>query len=1171
MMTVAVNWTSDQQKAIDARKGTLLVSAAAGSGKTAVLVERVIRRICDSENPCDVENLLIVTFTNAAAAQMKEKIHAAIGKKIAENPDDKRLRRQQLMLPCASICTIDSFCIGLVRENFHALGISPDFALLDESKLAVLRSQAVNTVVENMHKEHSESFLTLSELISDKRDDSKLIDAILKLYNLSMAYPFPENWLDSLADAFKNPVTADESIWGKIIVSYANQLLETCVADTEHCITLLAEEPKLEAKYRPTFEADRQLFEQLLNELYTCTWNGKTEKYRKVAFPKMGSAPRGYESSCKEICQSTRKAYKARTGSLSKLFCITEEEHAADSAMLSPVVAELVSAVKKFSEEFSRLKDQENGADFSDTLHLALKLLVEPTENGYIRTPLALGLSENYSEILVDEYQDVNKAQDMIFSALSRNENNLFMVGDVKQSIYRFRQAMPEIFLARRDGMDEYETEKENYPAKVTLGKNFRSRRGVTEIVNFIFSSLMSRDAGGLDYDKNEFLEAAASYPDTKGADTEICLIEAEKDDFLTAQAKYVADYIEKAVAEGMTFTDGGSQRTACYGDFCILLRSVKKSSREFIDEFAARGIPFSCETGDGFLEAPEIMFMISLLKIIDNPVDDIPLTAVMLSPVFGFTPDDLAVMRSENRKGSFWQCVIKSAENGDKKASDFINRTKDMRRIASTVSASELIRRLIEETGYGAIAGAMKDSAKRKANLSCLIDLANRYEGTGKKGVSGFIRFIDSIVRSGGDITGSTNADEGNSVKIMTIHKSKGLEFPVCFIGACEKKYSDLSLKEDLMIANESGIGIKTVCGCAKYDTLARIAAKIETKKAEHSEELRVLYVALTRPKEKLVILSSAPDWNKELSKISANIRKDRLIDPFTVINFSSYSDCILSSLIRHPDAHALRNAAGISPGVALPCETPLKTKIIKASSEEAPLVAETMTPESDEETVNEIAKRLSYEYPYAHLDGIVSKRIASKLDSSEIGGEYFASRKPAFTSKNKLTPAQRGTATHRFMQYADYAKAGDDIAAELERLVDGGMLTAAEADVVDKKAVSEFFRSELAKHMLVAEKIYKEYAFTASIPLEEMEPGIKSDGEVIIIEGVADCAFVENGELVIIDFKTDKVSSGAELAEKYKEQLGVYRRCLGEVIGLPVKQTLIYSFKLGETVEIQ
>lgn len=1166
-----MKWTADQQKAIEARKGTLLVSAAAGSGKTAVLVERVIQRICDAENPCDVENLLIVTFTNAAAAQMKEKIHAAIGKKIAENPGDKRLRRQQLMLPCASICTIDSFCIGLVRENFHALGISPDFALLDEGKLSILRSQAVNTVVDKMHEEHSDSFLTLSELISDKKDDSKLVDAILKLYNLSMAYPFPEKWLDSLAEAFENPVSAEESIWGKTIVAHAKQLLFTCISDADHCIELLAEEPELEAKYRPTFETDKQLFEQLLEILLSCGWDEKIEKYTKIPFAKIANAPRGYESSVKEICKSTRNAYKTRVGSLSKLFCITEKEHNADSALLSPVIAELVGAVKKFSEEFSRLKEQENGADFSDTLHLALKLLVEPADSGYAKTPLAINLSENYSEILVDEYQDVNKAQDMIFSALSKDENNLFMVGDVKQSIYRFRQAMPEIFLARRDDMDEYDAEKENYPAKVTLGKNFRSRSGVTEIVNFIFSSLMSRNAGGLDYDKNEFLEAAASYPEIGGADTEVCLIEAEKDDFLTAQAKYAADYIEKAIAKGMTFTDGGVQREARYGDFCILLRSVKKCAREFVEEFAARGIPYSCETGGSFLEAPEIMFMISLLKIIDNPVDDIPLTTVLLSPVFGFTPDDLAVMRTANRKGSFYQCLVKSAENGNEKSIAFLEKIKSVRRIASTVSSGELVRRLIEETGYGAIVHAMKDSEKRRANLNYLIDLANKYESTGKKGVSGFIRYIDSIVKSGGDIAGEVKADEGNTVKIMTIHKSKGLEFPVCFIGACEKKYSDLSLKEDLMIAPESGIGIKTVCGSAKYDTLARIAAKLEIKKAEHSEELRVLYVALTRPKEKLVILSSAPDWNKELSKIAANIRREQLIDPFTVINFTSYSECILSALIRHPDAHSLRNAAGISASVALPCNARLKTQIIPAGKDCAEAPALIQSPEPDEETVAEIRRRLSYVYPRAQLEGIVAKRIASKLDSSEIGGEYFASRKPAFASKDRLTPAQRGTATHRFMQYADYEKAGKDVAGELERLVEQGMLTSAEADVVDEKAIAKFFESGLAKRMLASEKVYKEYAFTAAIPLEEMEPDIKSEGEVIIIEGVADCAFIENGELVIIDFKTDRVQSGAELAEKYRDQLAVYRRCLGEVIGLPVKQTLIYSFKLGETVEIQ
>ena len=1168
---MAIDWTPDQQKAIEARKGTLLVSAAAGSGKTAVLVERVIRRICDSQNPCDVENLLIVTFTNAAAAQMKEKIHAAIGKKIAENPDDKRLRRQQLMLPCASICTIDSFCIGLVRENFHTLGISPDFALLDEGKLSVLRSQAVNTVVDSLHEEHSESFMTLSELISDKKDDSKLIDAILKLYNLSMAYPFPEKWLDSLASAFGNPVSAEESVWGKTIKSYAEQLLNTCIADTEHCISLLAEEPELEAKYRPTFEEDKQLFEQLLDVLQNCGWDERVEKYAKIPFVKIANAPRGYESSVKEICKSTRASYKSRAAKLSGLFCITEEDHAADSALLTPVIAELVGAVKKFSAEFSRLKEQENGADFSDTLHLALKLLVEPTENGYVRSPLALGLAENYSEILVDEYQDVNKAQDMIFSALSKDENNLFMVGDVKQSIYRFRQAMPEIFLARRDGMEEYDENEENYPAKVTLGKNFRSRKGVTETVNFIFSSLMSRDAGGLDYDKNEFLEASADYPPGSDADTEVCLIETAKDDFLSAQARYAADYIEKAIAEGMKFTDGKTQREARYGDFCILLRSVKKCAREFVEELAARGIPYSCESGNSFLEAPEIMFMISLLKIIDNPVDDIPLATVLLSPVFGFTPDDLALMRAANRKGSFYQCIVNSAENGNEKSAMFLEKIKSVRRIASTVSSGELIRRLIEETGYGAIVHAMKDSSKRRANLNYLIDLANKYENTGKKGVSGFIRYVDSVVKSGGDIAGETKADEGNTVKIMTIHKSKGLEFPVCFIGACEKKYSDLSLKEDLMIAPENGIGIKTVCGSAKYDTLARIAAKLEIKKAEHSEELRVLYVALTRPKEKLIILASSADWNKELSKISANIRKERLIDPLTVIDFTSYSDCILSSLIRHPDAHSLRNAAGISASVSLSCDERLKTSVIPASKQEIQAVTISEPPDADEETVSEIRRRLSYVYPHNHLNGIIAKRIASKLDSVEISGEYFASRKPAFASKNRLTPAQRGTATHRFMQYADYEKASTDVAGELEKLVAQGMLTQTEAEVVDQKAISAFFAGELAERILKAEKVYKEYAFTAAIPLEEMEPDIKTENEVIIIEGVADCAFVENGELVVIDFKTDRVNDAAELAEKYREQLSVYRRCLAEVIGLPVKETLIYSFRLGETVEIQ
>ncbi len=1166
------SWTPEQQKAIEARDGTLLVSAAAGSGKTAVLVERVIERICDSENPCGVENLLIVTFTNAAASQMKEKIHAAISKKIALNPADKSLRRQQLMLPCANICTIDSFCIGLVRENFHSLGIAPDFSLLDEGKLAVLRSRAVSAVVDSLYENPTESFLALTELISDTRDDQKLINAITKLYLLSRAYPFPEIWLKSLADEFNNPSSAAESPWGRVIINHAIQLVCSCIADARHCLSLLSQEPELEEKYRPTFADDIRELEILLDALSNDTWDGISEAFGKIGFSRIANAPKGYAGAAKDICKDSRAAYKKRVTDFAKNFSISEEEHRADIEHLAPIIGELINAVVKFSEEFTRLKTEENGADFSDTLHLALKLLVEPAQGGYVKTPLALSLSENYAEILVDEYQDVNEAQDMIFSALSKDESNLFMVGDVKQSIYRFRQAMPEIFLARRDGLKEYA--EGNYPAKITLGKNFRSRSGVTQTVNFIFSALMSRDAGGLEYDENEFLEAAAVYPPKKDADVEVCLIETDKENSLTAQAKYVANYIEKAVSQEMMFTDGGEERKAKYKDFCILLRSVKGSAKAFVDELAAREIPFSCETDEDILASPEIMFMVSLLKIIDNPVDDIPLTAAMLSPVFGFTPDDLALMRASHRKGSIYSCLVHSAENGNLKSAAFLEKLREMRRVASAVSAGELVRRLIEETGYGAIVGAMKDSAKRRANLNSFVDLANKYEALGQKGVSGFIRFVDGVSKSGSAMkSGKADSDAADSVKIMTIHKSKGLEFPVCFLAACEKKYSNLSLRDDLLIAPESGIGIKNTIGMAKVDTLPRIAASVEIKKAEHSEELRVLYVALTRPKEKLVMLASSEDWGRELAKYSANIREEKLIDPFTVIGFSSYGECILSALLRHPDAHSLRNAAGIDSSVVLPCDVSLKTKIVSGEVEDFSAQAQGKAAEPNFEITEEIRRRLEYVYPFSELNGIVAKRIASKLDAEEIGGEYFASRKPAFAGKDNLTPAQRGTATHRFMQFADYEKAGENVEKELSRLVEQGMLTETESKVVDRAAIKEFFESPLAKRILYAEKVYKEYAFTVCVPLGEMEPDVSAENarnEVIVIEGVVDCAFVENGELVIVDFKTDKASNGEELAEKYREQLAIYRRCLAEVLGLPVKQTIIYSFRLGECIEI-
>ncbi len=1166
-----MEWTPDQQKAIDGRKGTLLVSAAAGSGKTAVLVERVIRRICDSECPCGVENLLIVTFTKAAAAQMKEKIEAAISKKIAENPADKRLRRQQLMLPCANICTIDSFCINLVRENFHALGIAPDFGMLDESKLDILRAQAVNSVVGELYANPTENFMRLTKLISDNRDDSKLVNAILKLHSLSQAYPFPELWLRSLASEFEAPGAIEESPWGRILLSHMAGAVENCIGGIDHCLALLKHEPELAVKYSETFSCEKEMLSRFLGFIRSETWDKIAEEYGKIVFGRMPAAPRGYVSEVKDICKNIREAYKKEIAEIGKFLCISSQEHQSDIEALSPVVSELIEAVIAFADEFDRLKLAENGADFSDTLHMALRLLVEPSENGYVKTPLATALSDNYAEILVDEYQDVNLAQDMIFSALSKDENNLFMVGDVKQSIYRFRQAMPEIFLSRRDRMEEYENG--NYPAKVTLGKNFRSREGVTEIVNFIFEAVMSREAGGLDYDKNERLEAAASYPETVGADAEFILFETEKDDFSKIQARYVADYIEKAVSGGMKLADGEGFRPAEHKDFCILVRSVKLSSRAFVDELNSRGIPVNCEAGGGFLSSPEIMFLTSLLKVIDNPVNDIPLTAVMLSPVFGFTPDDLAVMRAEHKKGSVYSCVVFAAENGNEKASEFIGRLREMRRIAATVRVGELVRRLIEETGYAAAVCAMKNSSSRRANLNLFCDLANKFEANGRRGVSGFVGYIDNIMKSGGDITaGSSKSEAADAVKIMTIHKSKGLEFPVCFVAACEKTYGDFFNREDLIIASESGIGIKNNTGFAKYDTIPRLAAKIETLKAEHSEELRVLYVALTRAKEKLIMLSSCTDSSKTLTAAASNLRENKGIDPFSVIRFSSYGECILTALLRHPDANIFRTQAGVSQRFNLPCSAMLRAEIIKEYAGEE-IVRETVEAMPDADMLSEIKERLRYEYPFGALNGVVAKQIASNLDVGEVRSEYFASRRPAFMSKDKLTPAQRGTATHRFMQFADYAAASEDSAAELKRLTDDGMLTEAEANAVDIKAISAFFSTPLARRILCAEKVFKEYEFTFGLPVREIYPEVPervAGGEKIIIEGVADCAFIENGELIIVDYKTDRVTSAQELKELYSGQLGIYRRCLEQVIGLPVRQTLIYSFRLGETIEV-
>lgn len=1170
MRRMAINWNEGQRHAIEGRDGTMLVSAAAGSGKTAVLVERVIQRLCDEKNPCSIDELLIVTFTRAAAAQMKEKISEALAKKIAENPDNTELKKCRFMMPYANIGTIDSFCINLVRNNFHRLDISPDFGILDNSKISILEETAVMSVIERYHTEKSEEFRYLNELINDNKDDKIIKNLIKDIRRMSRAYEFPDEWLESLYKDYQQDTPVFETSWGKILIQEASDYIDDTLKKIDYCLEEIKKEPVVFDKYYTVFEEDKGFFEKVKTSLLYENWDRIYETALNCEFKK-GIRISKYESRLLDYCKLVR-SYSLKEKSLLshfKNFSITEEEFNETRRILAPAIKTLVEAVRDYDSELRRLKDEENAYSFDDTLHFALDLLIEKKGDETVRTEFAKQISENYKEILVDEYQDVSKAQDSIFSALSKNNTNRFMVGDVKQSIYSFRQAMPDVFINLRKGMTPYDGI--HYPAREALSSNYRSRKGVTEAVNFVFSQLMSEGAGGVEYDKNEALNPEAKFPESDTPDFNAVLFETDKG--VIPQAEYIASYITNAVENGMNITDkSGNFRGATYGDFCILYRSGK-CCKTFTDVLEKAGIPYSADNEDAFLSSPEISFIISLLKVIDNPINDIPLTAVLMSPVYGFTPDEMAQLRIDSRRGNIYTCLVRSAKNGNEKASGFFKEIEKLRRVAITLTAGEFTSRIIDETGYRAIVSAMKGGEERLANLNAFIHLAGKYEQTGIKGISAFLRYLDKL-GDNDEKSKSRKSDASDSVKLMTIHKSKGLEFPVVFLVNCEKNYNNQDLKENIIISKDCGIGLKLRVDNIRYDTLQHIAAKAAKSAEIASEELRILYVAMTRPKEKLIVLASAKDWSKKLSSYSANSVKGENPTPATVIKINNYAELLLTAFLKHPDAHLLRERAGIETTLHDECEGRAAFEIINpVDAEETQVTEITEEYTYDPEMLDEIKSRLSYEYPFRELNGVAGKQIASKLETEKVNKKFYASSKPAYRSKTGLTAAQKGIATHRFMQYSDYARAKQNVEAELERLVENQLLTQQEADSVDADAIKKFFSSDIADRMIKAQRIYKEYSFTSSLPVWELYPDTdknKTKNEVIIIEGVVDCAFEEDGKLIILDFKTDKAKNSEELKENYGGQLGTYKKCMARVSGKEVSETIIYSFHLGKEIKL-
>ena len=1175
-------WTKEQAMAINARRGSILVGAAAGSGKTAVLTRRVIERLTDKENPSGADRLLIVTFTKAAASEMKARISKAIEEEIKKDPTNERLVIQQMLLPSAKICTIDSFCGSLVRDHFEELDLSPDFQIADEGELELLSQNALALTLEELYQKGEKSFLDLVELLFKGRDDSFLSEMILELYRQSVSYPFPERWLSEISADYEKCGKIEEGRFGKIILDYAAEAVDYCRDIVSSTKMMISGDKELEKAFLKAAEADGAQLEFLREKLNEGKWDEVRRAAENFEFVRRGSVSKEMKSDPDVLflteSRDRLKAVVQKT--LVPLFCSSEAEFEDDMTFFAPMTKSLCSAVTLYSKHFSELKKEKQLADFNDIAHYALSLLVRETENGWERTELANELRENFDEILIDEYQDTNKAQDMLFTAVSKD--NLFRVGDVKQSIYRFRQAMPEIFIKLKNELPIYESEKDNYPSKIILKNNFRSRKSVTGAVNFVFSQVMSEKTGGVDYGDEEKLTFSAFYDEKKDECAELHILETneldtEEQSAVEYRAEYTAALVEKLVKEGFSVKGGdGKERPVKYKDICILMRSMSAGRGEcYAAALKGRKIPCFTQLDADFFSSPEISLMLNLLRVIDNPKQDIALLSVMMSAIFGFTADECAVLRTNQRNGNIYSCLLFAAEGGDEKSKAFLQKIEDFRRVAVCMNVSDFIRSVYDETGIDAVVRCQKGSGAKKENLMLLLDYADIYEKAGYSSLSGFVRFVDRLERSKGDLPGAVGVSaDADVVKIMTIHKSKGLEFPVCIIADCASLFNRRDEIKNAIVSPKAGLGLirRDEATLAQYPTVCHKAVKQSLREDTVSEEMRVLYVAMTRAKEKLIMVGAVKNAEKAALKGAGNINAGRKrITPFASSLAGSYFDWLLTAFLRHPDLKELRESAGIGEKIVLPADFGMKLVIKRGYEKETPVFEKAPEAKVNEELLKTLQKRFSEKYEYEELSYVVSKRAASEVDKNFVDREYFASSRPAFLS-GKLTGAQRGIATHSFMQFADYKNAKRNLEGEIEAVFSRGLITEKEKDAINRKAVAAFFESGLCERILKSSLVMREKKFTINVPISEVYPELsRFSDEYVMIQGIADCAFLEGNELVVLDYKTDYLETEEEFSKKYFGQVKTYKKALELCTGYKVKEALLYSFHLSKQIKIE
>ncbi len=1166
-----MKFTAEQEQAITSRNENLLVSAAAGSGKTAVLVERIIRRILDDEKPIDIDRLLIMTFTKAAAEQMKEKILKAIEDKRSLDPTNRTLIRQATLVHNAKITTIHGFCLDVIKNHFQEIDLDPGFRVADEGECKLLKIDTVAGVIERAYEEGSDDFINLVECMSTGKNDRLLEEVLLKMYEFSMSDPDPDEWLKRCVDAYSGK-EEDEPVWASILMERTQMLLKAAYdrACLAHKISTAADGPYM---YETAAAEDIEIIESLMS----CrSYEDMHERIRTVAFPRLKNAPKNgpyIDEEQKERFKAIREKYKddiTGKNGIRNDFVLPMEEQKYRILACLPAVRELARLTKLVIDGYGSVKRDRNVVDFSDLEHMCIKIL--RAEDG----ATAAEYREFFEEIYVDEYQDSNLVQEELLKHITRG-NNLFMVGDVKQSIYSFRLARPQLFMEKY--RDYSRSCGDSHNRKIDLSRNFRSRNTVLDTVNELFGQIMTSELGGIEYDDSARLNYGAQYPteceDKDGS--ELILIEHEKGTNSTElEAKVIASRIKDLMKSHMVHDpsddDPKRMRPIRYSDIVILLRTAKKWDDTFKKIIMAEGIPVHTMSQEGYFEAREVRVLLNYLSVLDNPLQDISLAAALKSYFGDFSDEDLAKIRVAHRGKYLYTSLAACADDPDSdlhdKAAAFLNRLDHLREKTGYTPVNELLLEIID-SGYGLYISALPGGKKRTANLDMLIKKAEDYGKTSYKGLFHFTRYIKMLRDYEIDYGEANILDENDdTVRIMTIHKSKGLEFPVCFLAGMGKGYNWMDTYKNVTLDIDLGLGIDHI------DPVRRIRQKTAMKRAIYAkkktellaEEQRILYVAMTRAKEKMILTGMVRENEEALDRGKGVINSENHLD---LLLYGLNGTGIPSLTVKTVSVTDL-----IDEGIKEKVKGEVRKEEIKALLEKA--------DKGSQGQLTAIAGRFAFKYPYEAEKKAFEKISVTELkrrsmqdvsEDRELAGEGHEmyppkeaeSYVPEFIREKEsgAVPATlHGTAVHRVFEIWDYSRGTDDdeIRDFLDHVKQEGLMEEALADCVTISEISGFVNSPLAARMKKADEqglLYREQPFMFS-----------HDG--IIIQGIIDAFFLEDDKIVIVDYKTDRVDDIKDLADRYHVQLEYYALALKSMLDKEIGELIIYSTRYKDIVSI-